>query len=106
MVSSVCFGGLPGTDSAGCGGCSFDGFAAGLEASDAAIALAISFDDRLANLAAHGNDLSAHLEHGTLLSQPVLALAQFRQAIGVLPATAGMEAGSGREGSLISWYVA
>lgn len=73
--------------------------------SAAAIALAINFDDRRANLAEQGNDFSAHLEHGTLLSQPVFALAQLRQAMGVRPAIVGTEAGRGREGSLISWYV-
>lgn len=106
MVSSVCFGGLSGIASVGCCDCFFDDSSARLEASEAAIALAISFEDRLANLAAHGSDLSAHLEHGTLLSQPVLALAQLMHAIGVLPATAGIDVGRGREGSLISWYVA
>ena len=67
------------------------------------MALATNFDDRLANLAAHGSDLSAHLEQGTLLSQPVFALAQLRQAIGVRPATAGILVGGGSDGSLISW---
>lgn len=74
----------------------------GAGVSEAAIALAMSFDDRRANLAAHGRDLSAHLEQGTLLSQPVFALAQLRQAIGVLPATVGIDAGCGRDGSRIS----
>lgn len=66
------------------------------------MALAINFDDLLANLAAHGSDLSAHLEQGTFLSQPVLALAQLRQAIGVRPAMADILAGGGSDGSLIS----
>ena len=106
MTCSMSFVGLSGADLEACIEASPAVSTAELEAWVAARALAMSFDDRLANLAAHGSDLSAHLEHGTLLSQPVLALAQLRQAIGVLPAIAGMEGGRGREGSLISWYVA
>jgi hypothetical protein len=46
-----------------------------------------SFEERRAYLAAHGRFFSAHLEHGTLLSQPVFAFAQLRQAMGVRPPT-------------------
>ncbi len=65
-----------------------------------------AFDDRLANRASHGRPLSEQREHGTLLSQPVLACAQLRQAIGVRPATVGTPPGSGSAGSRSSWYVA
>lgn len=85
-----------------CGGFGSGGSGACSEASNAAIALAISVDDRRANLAAHGSDLSAHLAHGTRLSQPVFALAQLRQAMGVGPARVGIDAGGGRDGSIIS----
>lgn len=71
----------------------------------ACAALAAALEDRRANLAAHGRFFSAHRLHGTLLSHPVLALAQFWQAIGVLPATVGTPPGSGSIGSLASWYV-
>lgn len=58
-----------------------------------------AFDDRLANLASHCRPLSEQREHGTLLSQPVFAWAQLRQAIGVRPATVGIPPGSGSVGS-------
>lgn len=46
-----------------------------------------NLDDRRAYRAAQGRFFSAHREHGTLLSQPVFALAQLKHAIGVLPPT-------------------
>lgn len=64
-----------------------------------------TFEDRLANLAAQSRFLSAHREHGTLLSQPVFACAQFKQAMGVLPAMVGTPPGPGSNGSRASWYV-
>lgn len=63
-----------------------------------------ALDERRANLAAHGRFLSAHLEQGTFLSQPVFALAQCIQAIGVFPITIGIPLG-GDDGSRTSWYV-
>jgi hypothetical protein len=61
-----------------------------------------AFVVRLANRASQGRFFSAHREQGTLLSQPVFALAQFMHAIGVRPATGGAPPGTGCIGSLTS----
>jgi nitrogen fixation-related uncharacterized protein len=63
-----------------------------------------AFDDLRAKRAAQSSFLSAHREHGTRLSQPVLAWAQLRQAMGVFPATVGTPPGGGSIGCA-SWYV-
>ena len=76
-----------------------------LKAAFACAARTAALDDRRANLAAQGRFFSAHREQGTLLSQPVFALAQFWHAMGVRPATVGTPPGSGSMGSLASWYV-
>lgn len=66
------------------------------------VARAAALEARLAKRAAHGSPFSAHLEQGTLLSQPVFALAQFWQAMGVRPAIVGIQPGKGSIGSRIS----
>jgi len=76
-----------------------------LKAAFACAARTAALDDRRANLAAQGRFFSAQRAQGTLLSQPVLALAQFWQAIGVRPATVGTPPGRGSMGSRASWYV-
>ena len=73
-----------------------------LKAALAWAARTAAFEDRRANRAAQGRFFSAQRAHGTLLSHPVLALAQFWQAIGVLPATVGTPPGSGSIGSRAS----
>lgn len=61
-----------------------------------------AFDERRAKRAAQGRFFSTHLEQGTRLSQPVFALAQLWQAIGVRPAIVGTPPGRGSIGSLAS----
>jgi hypothetical protein len=78
--------------------------AAVLMAAEAWAARIAAFEERRANLAAHGRFLSAHLAHGTRLSHPVLACAQFKHAMGVLPAMVGMPCLGGSIGCA-SWYV-
>ena len=53
---------------------------------------------------AHGRFLSAHLEHGTFLSQPAFAVAQLLQAMGVLELIGGSPPET-CSGSRTSWYV-
>jgi len=48
-----------------------------------AVERTIPFDDRRANRGAHVRLLSKQREHGTFLSQPAFAVAQFEHAIGV-----------------------
>ena len=56
----------------------FGEFASGfVKAALACAARTAALEDRRANRAAQGRFFSAHLEHGTLLSQPVFAFAQF-----------------------------
>lgn len=61
-----------------------------------------AFDERRAYLLAHGRFFSEHLEQGTLLSQPVFALAQLMHAMGVRPLTVGTPPGNGSIGSFAS----
>lgn len=72
---------------------------------EAAAARTAALDERRAKRAAQGSFFSAQREHGTPLSQPVFALAQFWHAIGVRPATAGAPPGRGSMMSLASWNV-
>ena len=61
--------------------------------------------ERRAKRASQGRFFSAQREHGTALSQPVFALAQLIQAMGVRPAMDGTVPGAVCIGSLASWYV-
>lgn len=84
VAIAACCSGLGAVDSGAC-----------LEALDEAIAFIVRVDGRRVNLASHDSDLSAHLAHGTRLSQLVFALAQLRQAMGVRLATVLIDAGGG-----------
>jgi hypothetical protein len=64
----------------------------------------VPFEDLRAKRGAQARFLSAHLEHGTFLSQPALAVAQLLQAIGVLELMGGSPSVMCIE-SRTSWYV-
>jgi hypothetical protein len=68
----------------------------------AAARATIPFEVLRANRGAQGRFLSAHLEHGTFLSQPAFAVAQLLQAIGVLELMGGSPPEEGTE-SRTSW---